>query len=620
MSISGEEQPQMPGREAPKSTSSTNSSTNGVINNYPPCNRAFALRMMNPTSYSDERISPLDKEIQPLAGKKFVAKQVFSSGIYQQNSTDVLSVDEISLSPASSCASLSELDLYDIDENRNTSISSTDGGKMFPRQRSSLEAHYMRNSKPTKSSSSSNEGEYGMRRSYSSAGGFDGGFFQRGHANRSSTPSRARSKSKNGFKEEASTYLQTHQSSSSPKGARLGNTPGVRRTQSLKGGRPNVSVNPIGRTKSTVGTPQKSPNSKIRVVGTKSSQLRAQSAETKQTPGATKAATSSPTNQRSVKSTVNQRGRTTSRSHKTRSLNSTEEYSESDSSVFSEVSDSYYPRRSRQGSVKLNGHSSPSARRAQANRGSPSSSPAATSKNFLINDSLQMKRLPKVDTFSGKLTDVCRLISERYPGDFQILETLTEMQSAYEERNHLVTETISGLREKTRLLEHKCANSPNIPGLVIPLMRATNAFQSQLQCIMDAYHQPGIDETTQFPESGNIIRKSEPNAQDTVHNGSLDQISKEANLVASRIEKLGGLGSSSQSPVASGYHGPKQETLHEDHILETSGGSSDKENHCDGAPKENGDVGGLCNGYEREHSSLESYAIINEAPSAVTYI
>ena len=68
----------MPGREAPKSTNNT--TTTAVINNYPPCNRAFALRMMNPTSYSDERISPLDKEIQPLVGKKFVAKQAFSSG------------------------------------------------------------------------------------------------------------------------------------------------------------------------------------------------------------------------------------------------------------------------------------------------------------------------------------------------------------------------------------------------------------------------------------------------------------------------------------------------------------------------------------------------------------
>ena len=548
---------------------------------------------------------------------------LFSSfpGLHQQNSTDILSVDEISLSPASNCASLSELDLYDIDENRNTSISSTDSGKMFPRQRSSLEAHNLRHLKPTKSSSSSNEGEYGMQRSYSSAGGFDGGFFQRGHINRSSTPSHTRAKAKNGFKEEASAYLQSHQSSSSPKGARVGSAPGIRRTQSLKGARPNVSVNAIGRTKSTVGTAQKSPNSKIRVMGTKSSQLRAQSAEMKQKHGGSQV-TDSPKPQRSVKSFTNsppKRGRTTSGSHKTRSLNSTEEYSESDSSVFSEVSDSYNPRRSRQGSTKLNGHSSPNARRVQANRGSPTSV-AATSKNYSTNGSPhQVKRLPKVDTFSGKLTEVCRLISERYPGDFQILETLTEMQSAYEERNQLVKDTISGLREKTRLLEHKCANSPNIPGLVIPLMRATNAFQSQLQCIMDAYHQPGVDEMTQFPESGNFIQKSESTAHDAT-DSPLDQISKEANLVASRIEKLGGLGSSPKPPIANGYHGPKQETLHEDHILETSGGSSDKENHCDGAPKENGDVETLCNGHDQGHSSLESYAIINEAPGGVTYI
>ena len=181
---------------------------------------------------------------------------------------------------------------------------------------------------------------------------------------------------------------------------------------------------------------------------------------------------------------------------------------------------------------------------------------------------------------------MCRLISERHPGDFQILETLTEMQSAYEERNDLVRDTISNLREKVRILEYKNANAPNIPGLVIPLMRATNAFQTQLQSIMDAYHRPGIDAYTQHP-----VMESQQYG-----NSSLDQISEEANQVASQIEKHeGGLGANT----------PTKEDFIDEQIQDSTG--SDKENICSGEHHDE----------ETPSSALDSYTIISENPVTV---
>ena len=563
----------MPGRE----TSSSKS-------DYPSCNRAFALRMMNPTCYTDERTSPLDKEIQPL-GKKFVAKSAsLSSGIgYHRDSTELLSVDEISLSPASSCASsLSEMELYDIDETKYGPEQ-----QQLQRQRSSLEPNNLRkNIKNMKSG-----GEFGMVRSYSSAGGFDGGYFNnRGTPSRSSVGSRASPKdSKNGYREEATAFLkQRHAQSSSPKGTLSNN---LRRTQSLKGARPGLEESHLPRPRSTTGMKSPSSASKVRVAGTRSSQLRAKALESKQKQE------SSPQPQKMTRtaSTKKVGGRSSSNATSKSSLNSTGE--ESDGSVFSEV-DAYRPRhnpRGRQHEMKQPRLESPLSRKSQQQRTPGKSSPTTAAH---AQNAPQVKRLLNTDTFSDKLNDVCRLISERHPGDFQILETLTEMQSAYEERNDLVRDTISNLREKVRILEYKNANAPNIPGLVIPLMRATNAFQTQLQSIMDAYHRPGVDAYTQYPDTQQY------------GSSSLDQISEEANQVASHIEKHGGeLGNNTQVPVVN------SNTRHTPTLL-TKEERIDEELHdSTGSDKEN-----ICNGEDREgtpSSSLESYTIISENPVTV---
>lgn len=509
----------MPGSEIPK-------------RDYPSCNRAFALRMMNPTCYSEERTSPLDKQIQPL-GKKFVAKSALSSGVgYHRDSTELLSVDEVSLSPASSCASLSEMELYDIEEHKYGPEQ-----QMLHRQRSSLEVNNLRKHHSPKG------GEYGMVRSYSSAGGFN-----RSSPSRTSLPSRNKNKpnNANGFKQEASAFLKTHQSASSPKGTAAAASK-LRRTQSLKGGRPPAETSsPISRPRSSSGMNKSSltsPSSKIRVAGTKSSQLRAESLKQKQ---------ESPQPQKMTRtSSSTKRGKASPPS-----LNSTEE--ESDGSVFSEL-DTYNPRHNPRGrTTKEVNHKA--QRNSRADGGGKASS--------VQNISSQARRNLTTDTFGDKLNEVCRIILEKHPGDFQILETLTEMQSAYEERNDLVKDTISNLREKVRILEYKNSNSPNIPGLVIPLMRATNAFQTQLQSIMDAYHKPGVDASTQLS----------PDSQQ--YGTPLDRISEEANQVASRIEKLSVEETDSEVESL---------TEEKDTELEKSAGS-DKENICDEEQEEHGEI------------------------------
>jgi len=596
--------------------------------NYPPCNRAFALRMMNPTSYSDDHISPLDKEIQPIY-KKFVAKTAYSGtespsvGAYKINhfqrgdSTDLLSIDEISLSPASSCASVNEMDLYAIDENMYGSDTA------LIRQRSSLDARSVKHRRSeAKDSSSSNEGDYGLVRSYSSAGGFDGGYFNRGTPNRSTLPSRSRSKSNvkesgnNLYRDEASNYLQSQRSTGSPKGTRSGGSSSLRRTQSLKGNRQTSSngASPLARPKSSASSHVGS-GLKIRVASTKSSQLRAQMIETKQQKQNGSGTPSKPFHLNGGGGTPLRKGRQTMNSHKTtHSLNSTEEYiSESDSSVFSEM-DAYNPRHNprgnRQASVQVNAKK----KQPRLSKDSPSkqSKPSVASPKLNAQRCQNLvgtpKQLSRSDTFSDKLSEVCQLISEKHPGDFQILETLIEMQTAYEERNDLVKETISGLREKNRMLEYKCANSPNIPGLVIPLMRATNAFQTQLQSIMDAYHQPGVDEMCQFPE---VIFEEQEEEEDegeleTPRENPLDQITKEANLVANQIEKLGGLGD--KQPLVNGFNTPPHAKQNSSVVVNktfTNSSGSDKEN--------------VCNGKQHDlNSPLESYSIINEPAIPVT--
>lgn len=544
-----------------------------VKQNYPTCNRAFALRMMNPTVYAEERVSVFDKEIQPVI-KKPIAKNISEnseqgsvvrplsiknvSEIYgqppgdleRQLSADTISLDEASLSPTDTDTSFSEMELYDIDEIEHE----THEELGMIRQHSSLES-YGRSKKVQYQSNNTND----IYRSHSSADGFDG-HFSRGSSARATMPGRVRSGNtpsrdsqshdgtsstkRKGYRNEAVAYLQGKGGSkknSKNNSDKQGTLTRSRSLKGLKGERISVGIPPEKVQNGQSSEKGKSPMAtKVRVAETRSSQLRAKLHDQNNQPNNLDHKTASPF-----------RAAGASRSGKLRQMGSFDECSESDSSstAFSEIDPNSRSNTRSKGLTNsaLAKHSklSSSRRRLPSEQRTPSplytsqsQSPKSQRSNSSTPNSQQSYQLPKQDTFSSKLSQLCTLISERHPGDFQILETLVEMQSAYEERNDLVKNTISSLRERIHTLEYKLAHAPNIPGMVIPLMRATNAFQNQLQCIMDSHGVVSHDVSSQFPESksGEL---------------TMEEISTEANNVAKEIEKLG-LKSSSGSSLSSG--------------------------------------------------------------------
>lgn len=480
--------------------------------NYPPCNRAFALRMMNPMSYQQGHMSPLDGEIQPVV-KKTIAKAI------RERTGSENSFDDISLSPASSLSSFQDMELYDIDENGKNHGMNGD-----VRLNSSFDSYRTKPS-PRSSVSGKSNGNGFISRSYSSSDGFNGSNFQRGSSVRISTPARIRSKSSprkvsngasyepsvnrvNGYRPDVTNYLQnkTVQNNTPEGGSSL------RRSQSLRERSKKTLMN-----KSNDKQNQPKDNvTKLRVATTRSSQLRAKIHQNGTTP-------------------TPKQGRTDSGLKKKTAKGSLEDWSESDSSaIYSEIN-AYNPRNNPR-SRHTARHASKRERRDSNNTlsetssieefdsalqlstpSTPSARPSLSSSPILQNS----------DKFSAKLNEVCQLITTQHPHDFQILETLVEMQTAYEDRNQLVTRTISDLRRRVNELESKSANSSNIPALVIPLMRASTNFQSKLQSIMDSQHAPKCT-TDQYVQA----------TEDSIRESTLDEISTEAYAVAAELEKL----------------------------------------------------------------------------------
>ncbi|XP_002168463.2 putative uncharacterized protein DDB_G0285119 [Hydra vulgaris] len=130
--------------------------------------------------------------------------------------------------------------------------------------------------------------------------------------------------------------------------------------------------------------------------------------------------------------------------------------------------------------------------------------------------------ITNMDNFSSRLNEVCNLITEKYPGEFLIIERLVEMQSAYEECNNSVNETIAQLRQRIVELEER--QNSGIAALAIPLMYATSTFQSQIQNIINRKNL-----TTDF---------SVQVCNGQTQNSPLDEISNEANAVAAHIASL----------------------------------------------------------------------------------
>jgi len=138
--------------------------------------------------------------------------------------------------------------------------------------------------------------------------------------------------------------------------------------------------------------------------------------------------------------------------------------------------------------------------------------------------------LPSADEFSSKLAEVCNIISEKHPGDFQILETLVTMQTAYEDRDKQVNKVVNALQDRVNELEHKLRSSPNIPSLVVPLLRASNSFQKQLHNIF-------VNHKDTLSRGGGAAGPLSPNMNglNGYRGNPFEEIYEEANSVAEHI-------------------------------------------------------------------------------------
>jgi len=459
----------MPGKEASKPS-------------YPPCNRAFTLRMMNPMSYQEGHVSPLDQKIQPLL-KRSIAKS-FEHQRRNSNST----IDDSSI-----CSDLSYQDggLYDIDENDH-GLSNGKNGK---------------STKNGRSKSSSNG--FGMVRSRSSADGFEdakSSSFNRNSTSRSTLPVRLRSKSAPKGAPKTNGVVR----SETPTKERTDNT--LKRSKSLKE-RPK-SCN--GFIRSTRTIENRTPNKGNTVVRSPRNDTTSKQKDTR----------SKLLNNGSYKAPIRAENR------HTRSMSSREDALDSDS-TFSEI-DGYNLK-------SLRHKSSSSSTISAASTGLGSAEESSLESSFDSALQLSTSSLPSTkpeisslinktrnDKFHQKVTDICNLISDKHPGDFQILEGLVEMQHAYEERNLLVNETIKSLQRNVMDLEYRLNNTPNIPSLIMPLMNATKLFERQMQNIIDSKQkqQQTFERSSQIPDIDS--NKTSP----------LEEISNEANAVANQIEQF----------------------------------------------------------------------------------
>ena len=260
-----------------------------------------------------------------------------------------------------------------------------------------------------------------MNRSYSSNDGFI-----RGSTARQSTPVRYRSSSspdktiQNGrqsphkaIRSDVSNYLE--QNNQLKEGSSL------RRSQSLRDcARPKVNLR-NGDVKSNA--------TKLRVASTRSSELRA-----KMNNSPIKAPTPNKTN---VKQTKKQQKKVLSTN---KNVKNAEDESDTSLIVNSER-DANNPRNIPRKHGKKQQQQQPRERRDSTLSEASSidsydsalqmSSPSTPSVLPVLDPgSLKVTSLPSHDAFSKKLADVCTLISDHYPGDFHLLETLVEMQAA----------------------------------------------------------------------------------------------------------------------------------------------------------------------------------------------
>ena len=478
--------------------------------NYPPCNRAFALRMMNPMSYREGNVSPLDRQIQPVV-KRQIAKNVESRKG---------SIDDNSSSSMSSTTSYTESGLYDIDEHDHQRYRYSSGGNGTPNTP-------RRNTVRTKSTSNL------MTRSYTSADGFSIGNFSRNVTARSTMPSRLRSKSSSKGSVSANT---------TPRNENKETSSSLKRTQSLRE-RPKSALG-ISRPSTSHGQ-----NNSAQILKKTSSSSNVTSLRK---PSRSKDNPKKCSTLRKEKTYNGING-----VHSRRDDDSTES---DNSSVMNDIDSFKQTYRATSNGCSSLGSSTITLNGSVSSYGDSSlesSFDSAVQLSVASCSSLNTSSL-KDDSFSEKLSDICTLISQRYPGDFQILENLVEMQSAYEQRNEQVNKVVKNLEQNVHNLNRKISQASRLTNLIAPLMQVTRSFEKELLGVMEANSKVSKETHEQYTQIPSVSSQEKednfcnghenstsgqlnglPNdfgeALNGKHPSPLEEIHSEANAVANKI-------------------------------------------------------------------------------------
>ena len=460
----------MPSKDS-KSNSGCNKSPS-----HPSYNRAFALRMMNPSSYRERKTSPFDRDIEPLPSQKIAKNISFSPQAHTNGSRyDHDPPSFSSVSPTSSLSSFHDSELYDIDENGDNPDMNREYS--LPRARSMIDYHEKRTSF---NGSNSDESPLFMNRSYTAVDRFNDVVKISNNKSKRvanvSAPVGATSKSKSSSKskedKKATDKVKTH----SP----------VKRTKNLKDQRPKSDLGYLPRRTTAQPTPEKKTSTNTRTPV----QDRQQNAVTKNKPYEPNNK-SSDQEKKSCRSEPHKRSVKEVKSAPTRSsirpsarINSYSDPSESDSSLIFNERDVRYRR-----SPRPRSSSSIPERKDSFNNSRDNFS------GFYLQ--LHAPRslsapIPDIDvasnshdSFSDKLAQICNLMSEKHPGEFQIIESLVEMQSAYESHQQSCRKEIHQMQQKLQQLERRLEvtenrRAPSMSAVVLPLAKATTNFQHQL--------------------------------------------------------------------------------------------------------------------------------------------
>ena len=99
------------------------------------------------------------------------------------------------------------------------------------------------------------------------------------------------------------------------------------------------------------------------------------------------------------------------------------------------------------------------------------------------NNTLEGQVDSRNERFSRRLSLLCNMLAEKYPGDFHILELLVELQVSNEKREAKITKTVDLMQQKIDDMDRRIAlmesvSNPGLENILLPLQQATEAFNS----------------------------------------------------------------------------------------------------------------------------------------------